>query len=110
MIYAIQLVGSCFLAMWFCYWATGAFSSLHNRECRIACLSCPVLLSLLLIAFPDVLLNPLGDLTGVFHLSPGRQGATLVIAVAMFLIICTLLITSLVGQLRLLRHRITEMK
>jgi hypothetical protein len=110
MIYGIQLVVSCLVAIWFCYWATGAFPSLCNRECRITCLSCPVLLSLLVLAFPDVFLLPLGNFTTVLHLSFGRQFTALVMSLVMVLIIPTLLITTLVGQSRTLRHRRTAVK
>jgi hypothetical protein len=110
MIYAIQWLAS---VSWLRVSAIGRQAhSLPSaiERCHIAFPICPVLLSLLLIASPNVILNPLRDLTAVFHLSTGRQAATLVVALATLLIICTLLITSLVGQLRMLRHRISELK
>ena len=105
MIYTIPLFVSCLLAMWFCYWATGAFSTLRNRTCRIACFVCPVVLSALLIAFPGVILNPLGDFTNSLKLLSGRDQAALTIFLVILLLVPTLLLVNLVAQTRILNHR-----
>ena len=105
MIYAIPMVAACLLATWFCRWATGGFAFLRNRECRVACLSCPVLLSLLVIGFPEVVLRPLSDFLAGLTLSSGRLVAAFMMSLAVSLTVPTLLITSLIGQLRTLGHR-----
>jgi len=104
MIYAIPLVVSCFLALWFCYWITNVFSSLDNRPCRVACLTCPVLLAGFVITFQDLVLSPFGEFMEGSPLPLGRQTAILAISFAVLLIVSTLLITTLIGQVRILSH------
>ena len=66
------------------------------------------MLSTLLIAFPGVILNPLGDFMRSIVLYSGRQEGALTILLATLLVIPTLLIVNLVAQILIVSHRETS--
>jgi hypothetical protein len=69
------------------------------------CLACPVLLGILLVAFPDELLNPLNEFLHSLRRFRYEAGTSLAIIVSALLAVLTLLITNLVAQIRILNHR-----
>lgn len=96
------------LAIWFCYWIAAFYPAFHARPSRIACIAVPILLSALLVAFPAVVLNPLGDfltrapLAGISRFDVRGESA-IAISIAVILSTFTLLIAALIGQILSLR-------
>jgi hypothetical protein len=107
MIYAIPLLVSCAISIWFCYWSTGVFATLRNRPCRIACFATPVVLAALLLTFADALLDPLYEAMPAPLLFNWLGGATgeFIIALAILETVFALLVTALVSEFLKVRAR-----
>ncbi len=111
MLYLTPTLAACLIAIWFCYWltGTGVFPSFRALACRIVCIATPILFSALLIAFPNLALNPLGDfinrapLQGISRFDV-RGGAAVAASIAVILTTFTLLIEALIGQVLTLRR------
>jgi hypothetical protein len=100
MLFAIPLLVSSALSIWFCYWSTGVFAGLRNRPCRIACFATPVALSGLMLTFSGIILDPLYEAMPslVFNRLGGTTGE-FIIALAILETVFTLLIAALVGEI-----------
>jgi hypothetical protein len=98
MISAIFLVVSPALAAWAAYWSLGLWGMESNRASRIVCVICPFLLAGIL-AYPSyLLLGSLGiDIQTVDDLE-GLEIKAIFFAIAVVLLIPTVLIAILAGK------------
>jgi hypothetical protein len=107
MIFAIPLLVSCAVAVWFCYWSTSVFVGLRTRPCRVVCFATPVLLAVPALTFSDAILVPLYESmpSFLFFSWLGEATGEFVVTLAMIETIFTLLIMSLVNELSKLGGR-----
>ncbi len=105
MMYAIPLLVSCAVSIWFCYWSTDVLTGFHSRPCRVACFATPITIAVLLLVFPGTLLDPLYRMMPEPLSFSWLGGATgeFVIALAILQTVFALLIVALVNELLKLR-------
>jgi hypothetical protein len=108
MFYSFPVGVGCFLTIWFCYWLTNVFPSLSKPSCKVAIFVFPVICAAILIAFPDLGLEAVGNFFQSFSLPGDRWIAALTTAMAIILSVTTLLITLLVAQLSTKKTRMTR--
>ncbi len=107
MIFAIPLLVSCAVSIWFCYWSTSVFKRLCTRPCRIACFATPFALAIPLLIFSGRSLAPLYDAfagSDPFDLL-GEAMGEFVVALAMVETVFTLLFMVLIDELSKLNGR-----
>jgi hypothetical protein len=105
MIYAIPLLVSCAVSIWFCYWSTSVFTGLRSRPCRLACFATPIAIAVLLLVFPETLLEPLYLMMPepLFFSWLGGATGEFVITLAILQTVFALLTAALVNELLKLR-------
>lgn len=100
MTYAIPLLVSCAISIWFCYWSISVYPGLRSRSCRIACFAIPVSLAAPLLVFSDTILAPLYDAMPLplFFVWLGGATGEFIITLAIIETLVTLLVVALLGE------------
>jgi hypothetical protein len=98
MIFATLIIPS-ILASWFCYWFSSVFPSLSNRTSRIICAACPFVTAIILAVVDSA---TLGFFSADFPIPdhPRWVIPSVLIAIAVLLVIPTLLLAFAVAKLR----------
>lgn len=96
---AVCLVTACVLATWAAYWLTRSFKALSNRTSRIASLICPAIFAVLFAAISGTVLGDLGVNVESLQGAPEKTTTAIFFAIAILLLIPTMLISLLAGSM-----------